>query len=87
MTDIPWIDVQNQLPHDGEEVLVVSTIYDPDSFLCQRHKNWIFIGKFFRTEGWYVTGKERNNTYVSHWAPLPNIPKYKDPIAEPPSIL
>lgn len=78
-----WIDVKDQLPRDGEIVLVIHPVLSPlESPLCTSVFNWIFQGIFYRQNGWKVFFSPSNpynqSPYVTHWMPLPEFPCEKD---------
>lgn len=72
-----WIDVQHELPKDGEEVLGLVLAYFPiiqDNPLCQKRSYRVFQSTFHRTTGWsvlYCTELKE----VTHWMPLPALSK------------
>lgn len=65
--EMKWIDVQDQLPKDGEEVwaCMVNAVYAASGYIqC--------VGKFYRASGW-VTGFGSCG-YIHYWKPKPADP-------------
>lgn len=68
--EMRWIDVQDQLPRDGEEVWVCSLCSDqigrmtPPYFQC--------TGIFYRAQGWRMAHGFRGE--VHYWQPKPTNP-------------
>lgn len=72
--EMKWIDIQDQLPHDGEEVWVC--------VLEQGERNSTYIqsiGKFFRASGWRTARccdpLCLGNTQIHFWHPMPRSPE------------
>lgn len=75
-----WIDVEKELPPDGEIVYVLCLI--PDfirGVLCQGFREWTFQGIFLRYKGWKVYFHE-DHVAVIAWSKIDNDfeSKFKD---------
>lgn len=71
-----WIDVNEQLPENNQNVLVLAEGYFSNyTFdLCQKKTHKIFEGYFTRFEGWF-TPDCKELRIITHWMMRP-----KDPI-------
>jgi hypothetical protein len=70
-----WIDVNDALPKDEEQVIVLARCINTvgaypshDLFVLS-----VFEAEFNRKTGWYVYFRE-NNSMVYYWMPLPEKP-------------
>lgn len=71
-----WISVKDRLPEDDIIILVLSEICIPeDNYLKQKKGYWIFEGKFNRMFGWFIYFHPENLQKITHWMPLPELPK------------
>lgn len=78
VTSVEWIRADERLPddeRDGETVLaIVSGKPHENITLCQA----IMLAGYFGEEGWLVNEyPEWENPVVTHWMPLPELPKNK----------
>ena len=71
-----WTKVEDDLPADGEEVLVLARgVFGDEKYpLRQRVSNRVFDGSFLRQEGWSFNGT-RSQWPVIAWAKRPEDPK------------
>lgn len=75
-----WLDVQDVLPKDNMEVLVLVEGYfhkacDP---LNQRIRKIIFQGTFNRRHGWHVPYCPEKHYAVVSWMPQPSYQEYRN---------
>lgn len=64
-----WIDVKDQLPEDGQIVVV----FDPYNHPTVWPAKWNQVGRTFDSNGgWF------NKDEITHWMPLPPPPKSKE---------
>lgn len=78
VTSVEWIRADERLPddeRDGETVLaIVSGKPHENITLCQA----VMLAGYFGEEGWLVNEyPEWENPVVTHWMPLPELPKNK----------
>lgn len=75
MTDQKWVSVQDGLPQDGREVLVLVEGHFPNMYnpLSQNTTRKIFEGNFSRQTGWTVTFCP-SNYRVHYWMAKPPEP-------------
>ncbi len=70
-----WINIQDDLPKDGDQVLALVNSYFPfDNPLVQKRSNKIFQGSFNRCRGWNIKFCPEDY-YVTYWMPLPEKPE------------
>lgn len=55
-----WISVKNELPENSSDVVVINGNFSPEV-------------AFYWDDVWY--GREKRLNFVTHWAPLPELPK------------
>lgn len=72
---INWIKVEDCLPPDGKNVLLLIEAYgflheDP---LGNKKGRWIFLGYFNRRFGWHVPYIQQKSYAVIGWIPSPEI--------------
>lgn len=70
-----WISVQDALPKDEKQVLINIPIHDPREYMARGRINWTFQGSFSRSKGWFVDFPPRESFWITHWMPLPELPK------------
>lgn len=74
-----WIDVKEQLPQEGQAVLVFQTYPKGTMFNCLQYPlcrcNYV-VAEFGWKNEFYYSGTGMNTVkHVSHWMPLPEEPK------------
>lgn len=70
-----WIDVQKELPPEGEMVLVCCLIADPTNVLRIGRKPWIFQAVLHRYRGWKVFYLHDEYVFVYAWKKLEEYPE------------
>ncbi len=71
-----WISVDDDLPKNGEQVLVLIEGYfcTTDSYLGQKRSHRVFQSTFHRYKGW-ETPFSPEGCWVKYWMPLPKPPQ------------
>lgn len=74
-----WISVDESLPKNREQVLVLVLDYfaTGDNPLCQKLSHRVFQGHFHRQRGWSVPFYA-NDPCVTYWMPMLDMPAHLD---------
>lgn len=76
-----WISVEEELPLNGETVLLLVNSCWPDPYTDRviiENSSKIFTGRFSRCSGWDIYFCPVIRRRVTHWMPLPEAPNGKD---------
>ena len=73
-----WIDSNDQLPHNSEQVLgLIEGYFVQDSPLMQKRSFRIFQCTFHRFTGWHIPFCPEPHFFVKYWMPKPKDPSYE----------
>lgn len=70
-----WIKVEDSLPDDGVDVLVLIQGIFSSNPLCSKNSVRVFQGYFNRRHGWSIPYSPDDRYPIIAWMPLPEPPK------------